>query len=116
MDSAQVNNILTLTAGRVDDTNNDMHATSSPSDSGLLTPIPEESTQPSTSESDETDQFFTHEEPGLRHAVHAAYLACFEESEAPTKSESYDKGENMPAGTHPPIMEELLANLKNDHA
>ena len=56
--------------GRVDDANNDMHATSSPSGSGLLAPIPEESTQPSTSEFDETDQFFTHEEPDLRHAVH----------------------------------------------
>ena len=74
--------------GRVDDANNDIHATSSPSDSGLLTPIPEESTQPSPSEFDETDQFFTHEEPDLRHAVHAAYLACLEESETPTESES----------------------------
>ena len=80
--------------GRVDDANNDIHATSSPSDSGLLTPIPEESTQPSTSEFDETDQFSTHEEPDLRHAVHAAYLACFEESEAPVNPESSDKGEN----------------------
>ena len=48
--------------------------------------IPEESTQPSISEFDETDQFFTHEEPDLRHAVHAAYLACLEESELPAKS------------------------------
>ena len=61
--------------GRVDDANNRIHATSSPSNSGLLTPIPEESTQPSTSELDETDQFFTHEEPDLRHTVHAACLA-----------------------------------------
>ena len=98
--------------GRVDDANNHIHATSSPSDSGLLTPIPEEPTQPSTSEFDETDQFFTHEEPDLRHAVHAAYLACLEESEAPAKSESSDKGENMPTGTHLPIMEELPADLK----
>ena len=49
---------------------NHIHATSSPSDSGLLAPIPEEPTQPSTSEFDETDQFSTHEEPDLRHAVH----------------------------------------------
>ena len=35
--------------GRVDDVNNHIHVTSSPSDSGLLAPIPEESTQPSTS-------------------------------------------------------------------
>ena len=39
--------------GRVHDASHDIHATSSPSDSGLLTPIPEESTQPSTSEFDE---------------------------------------------------------------
>ena len=105
-------------AGRVDDANNDIHATPSPSDSGysgLLTFIPEESTQPSTCEFDETDQCFTHEEPDLRHAVHAADLACLEESEAPTKSESSDKGENMSTGTHLPIMEELLADF-NDHA
>ena len=72
--------------GRVDDANNDIHATSSPSDSGLLTPVPGESTQPSTSELDETDQLFTHEEPDLRHTVHAPYPACLEESEAPAKS------------------------------
>ena len=123
-DSAQVNdsdpdrqqreNHHDLT-GRIDGANNDFHATSSPSDSGLLTPIPDESTQPSTSEFDEADQFFTHEEPDLRHAVHAAYLACLEESEAPTKSESSDKGENIPTGTHLPIMEELPADL-NNHA
>ena len=101
--------------GRVDDANNDIHATPSPSDSGLLTPIPEESTQPSTSEFDEIDQFFTHEEPDQRHAVHAAYLVCLEEFEAPAKSESFDKGENMPTGTHLPIMEELPADF-NDHA
>ena len=53
--------------GRVD-TNNHIHATSSPSGSGLLTPVPEESIQPSTSEFDETDKFFPHEEPDLRHA------------------------------------------------
>ena len=121
MDSAPVNNSdpdrqprennHDLT-GRVGDANNDIHATSSPSGSGLLTPIPEESTQPGTSEFDETDQFFTHEEPDLRHAVHAAYLACLEESEAPTKSESSDKGENIPTGTHLPIMEELPADFK----
>ena len=98
--------------GRVDGTNNDIPATSSPSDSGLLTPIPEESTQPSTSEFDETDQFFTHEEPDLRHAVHAAYLACLEESELPAKSESTDLGENVPTGKHLPIMEELPADFK----
>ena len=98
--------------GRVDGTNNDIPATSSPSDSGLLTPIPEESTQPSTSEFDETDQFFTHEEPDLRHAVHAAYLACLEESELPAKSESSDLGENVPTGKHLPIMEELPADFK----
>ena len=121
MDSAQVNNSDTdrqqrennhdLT-GRVDDANNGIHATSSPFDSGLLAPIPEESTQPGTSEFDETDQFFTHEEPDLRHAVHAANLACLEESEAPTKSESSDQGENIPTGTHLPIMEELPADFK----
>ena len=72
--------------GRVDDANNDIQATSSPSDSGLLTPIPEDSTQPSSSEFDEIDQLFTHGGPDLRHAVHAAYLACLEESETPTKS------------------------------
>ena len=125
MDSAPVNNAdpdrrqrennHDLT-GRVNDASNDIHATSTPSDSGLLAPIPEESTQPSTSEFGETDQFFTHEEPDLRHAVHAAYLACLEEFETPTKSESSDKGENMPAGTHLPIMEELLADFENDHA
>ena len=86
-----------------------MTSQSSPSDSGLLTPIPEESTQPSTSEFDETDQFFTHEEPDLRHAVHAAYLACLEESELPPKSESSDEDENMPTGIHIPIVEELPA-------
>ena len=101
--------------GRVDDANSHIHATSSPSDSGLLTPIPEESTQPGTSEFDETDQFFTHEEPDLRHALHAAYLACIEESELPAKSESFDKDENMPTGTHLPIMEELPADFR-DHA
>ena len=101
--------------GRVDDANNHIHATSSPSDSGLLTPIPEESTQPSTSEFDETDQFFTHEEPDLRHAVHAVYLACLEESELPSKPEPSNKDENMPTGTHLPIMEELPADF-HDHA
>ena len=121
MDSAQVNNTdpdfqqrennHDLT-GRVDDANNDIHATSSPSDSGLVTLIPEESTQPSTSEFDETDEFFTHEEPDLRHAGHAAYLACLEESEAPAKSESSDKGANIPTGIHFPIMEGLPADFK----
>ena len=97
--------------GRVVDASNHIHATSLPSDSGLLTPIPEESAQPSTSEFDETDQFFTHGGPDLRHAVHAAYLACLGESELLAKSESSDKGENMPTGTHLPTMEELLADL-----
>ena len=82
--------------GRVDDANDDIHATSSPSDSGLLAPILEESTPPSTSEFDETDQLFTHEEPDLRHAVYAAYLACLEESGALTKSESSGNGGNIP--------------------
>ena len=51
-------------------------------------------------EFDETGQFFTHEEPDLRHAVHAAFLACLEESELPSsKSASPDKAENMPTGT-----------------
>ena len=100
--------------GRVDDVNRHTHATSSPSGSGLLAPVPEESTQPSTSEFDETDQFFTHEEPDLRHAVHAAYLA-FLVSESPVKSKSSDKDESMPTGTHLPIMEELLA-IFNNHA
>ena len=49
-----------------------------------VTPIPEEPTQPSTSEFDQIDQFFTHGETDLRHAVHAAYLACLEESELPS--------------------------------
>ena len=62
-------------SGRVDDANNHIHATSSPSDSGLLNPIPEESTQPSTSEFDEIDQFFTHEEPDLRHAIRTRSLS-----------------------------------------
>ena len=105
--------------GRVGDANNHIHATSSPSGSGLLTPIPEESTQPSTSEFDETGRFFTHGEPDLRHAVHAAYLACYEESELPAKSESSDKDENMPTGNHLPTMEELptdfKAILRNSH-
>ena len=87
------------------------HSTSSPSGSGLLAPIPEESAQPSTSEFDETDQFFTHEEPDLRHAVHAAYLACLEENGLPFEPESSDKDENMPTGTQLPIMEELLADF-----
>ena len=78
----------------------------------MLTPDPEESTQPSTSEFDETDQFFTHEEPDLRHAVHAAYLACLEESELPSKSESSGLNENMPTGIHLPIMEDLPADFK----
>ena len=98
--------------GRVDDANNHIHATPSPSESGLLTPIPEESTQPSTSEFDETDQFLTHEESVLRHAVHVAYLACLEETEIPSKPESPDKDENMPTGTHLPTMEELPADFK----
>ena len=63
-------------------------------------------------EFDETDQFFNHEEPDLRHAVHAAYLACLEESELPAKSESSDLGENVPTGNHLPIMEELPADFK----
>ena len=111
LDRQQRENNHDLT-GRVDGANNDIHATSSLSDSGLLAPVPEESTQPSISEFDETDHFVTHEEPDLRHAVHAAYPACFEESEAPAKSESSGKGENMPTGTHLPIMEELPADFK----
>ena len=101
--------------GRVDDADNHIHATSSPSESGLLTPTPEESTQPSTPEFDETDHVFTHEEPDLRHAVHAAYLACLEESELQAKSESFDKDENVPTGTHLPTMEELPTDF-NIHA
>ena len=99
---------------RPDDASTHSRATSSPSDSGL-SPIPEESTQPSTSTSefgDPTDEFFTHEEPDLRHAVHAAYLACLAETEIPPKSESSDLGEGMPKGTLLPIMEELPPEFK----
>ena len=99
----EINHDLT---GRVDDANSHTYSRH------ILTlrfrvVSPKESTQPRASESDETDQFFTHEEPDLRHAVHAAYMACREESELPAKSESSDEDENMPTGTHLPTMEEL---------
>ena len=48
---------------------------------GSLTPIQEESTQPSETDSDPTDQLFTHEDPNLIHVVSEAYHACLREAE-----------------------------------
>ena len=55
---------------------------------GTLTPIMEESTQPTETDSDPSEQLFTHEDPNLLHAVSEAYRMCLLEAEDYGKSNS----------------------------
>ena len=65
-----------------------------PVDRGNLTPILEESTQPSETESDPTDQLFTHEDPNLIKAVSEAYHACLREADDYGQSRSCSVSED----------------------